>query len=140
MSESAAHHRNDERAELRRLLLSGESVLMLAPRRIGKTWLMKRVAEDLVTVGVTCIYIDVEGMQSEEEFLRALCGAIEKKQELLKRVTAHLSQKFKQLTSGVSEATIVQIVGKVDHKLFLETLIESLNQSEARAAILIDEF
>ena len=107
MSESAAHHRNDERAELRRLLLSGESVLMLAPRRIGKTWLMKRVAEDLVTVGVTCIYIDVEGMQSEEEFLRALCGAIEKKQELLKRVTAHLSQKFKQLTSGVSEATIV---------------------------------
>ena len=51
---------------------------MLAPRRIGKTWLMDKVADDLEDEGWLCIRVDVEGMRTEEEFLRAFGAEIEK--------------------------------------------------------------
>ena len=78
MNAPTAHHRHEERAELARLFKTGASVQMLAPRRIGKTWLMDKVADDLEDEGWLCIRVDVEGMRTEEEFLRALCAEIEK--------------------------------------------------------------
>ena len=67
------HHRPAERERLKRLLLSGHNVLMLAPRRIGKTWLMKQVEKDLTKDGHLCIRIDVEGKTTEQDFLKILC-------------------------------------------------------------------
>jgi AAA+ ATPase superfamily predicted ATPase len=43
--------RSEERNELRFHVEQGRSILMLAPRRIGKTWLIDRLAEDLRVVG-----------------------------------------------------------------------------------------
>ena len=71
------HNRPAERRELRRILLTGASVQMFAPRRIGKTWLIHKLAEDLRAEGWVTIVVDVEGMRTEEEFLRALCRKLE---------------------------------------------------------------
>ena len=45
------HNRSAERRELRRILMSGASIQMFAPRRIGKTWLMLELAKDLRNEG-----------------------------------------------------------------------------------------
>src|SRR3954453_22063637 len=118
------HHRGQEREELRALCEAGASVLMLAPRRIGKTWLQKKVCEDMTSAGWTCILADVEGKCTEDEFLRELCAAIEKQQDLGKRLFAHLSQRFRQATTDAKGGNLQEIVGKIEAKTFLETLVE----------------
>jgi hypothetical protein len=112
---------------------------MLAPRRIGKTWLMHKVADDLEAEGWLCIRIDVEGMRTEEEFLRALCGEIEKNQAVFKRVAAHALQRFQQVLGGAFNGTLAQTIGQIDSKQFSEALIESLNDSGTKTLVLIDE-
>jgi len=134
-----AHHRGAERAELRARFASGSSVLMLAPRRIGKTWLLNKISEDLTLLGWLCIKIDVEGMRTENEFLRALCNEIEKTQALSARVKAHFFQRFKQLTTHVQDGNLYAAIGDIDPRDFLETLISSLNNEEQPTVILVDE-
>src|SRR5689334_7019340 len=93
------HHRIAERSELAARLQAGSNILMLAPRRIGKTWLMDKIVADLTAQGWLCIKIDVESTRTEDQFLRALCQEIEKTQALTDRVKSHLFQRFKQLTT-----------------------------------------
>ena len=122
-----AHQRSRERQELKAKLLTGVSILMLAPRRIGKTWLIQQIAEDMRGAGWLCISVDVEGMRTEEEFLQALCAGIEKTQDLPKRIWSQISQRFKQLR-GNAEGDLKETISKVNPREFVETLIEGLNK------------
>lgn len=133
------HHRSSERQAIKARLLAGVSLLMLAPRRIGKTWLMGKIEEDMIAADWRCIRIDVEGCDTEEEFLRELCAKIEEQQQLKKRVWSHISQRLKQASvDGVGEG-LLQSIGRVNHHEFLETLVDALNREEGRTLILIDE-
>jgi uncharacterized protein len=136
---SNAHHREQERADLKGRLMTGASILMLAPRRIGKTWLLGKIAEDMRAEGWLCIEIDVEGMQGEDQFLRALCAEIEKTQDLTKRLWAHLSVRLKQLTGNSETRDLKEAATKVDPRGFLETLVEALDQESVKTLLLIDE-
>jgi hypothetical protein len=136
---SLPHHRKNERIELKARIAAGANVLMLAPRRIGKTWLMDKVADDMKADGWLCIKIDVEGMRTENEFLRALCQEIEKTQALTDRVKSHFLQRFKQLTTHVQDGNLAAAIGDIDPREFLETLVSSLNAEEKQTLILIDE-
>ena len=53
-------NRPDERRELRFHADQGRSILMLAPRRIGKTWLLDRFVEDLRQAGWLAVRCDVQ--------------------------------------------------------------------------------
>lgn len=139
MNSPKAHHRQAERAELKRLLETGASIQMLAPRRIGKTWVMGRLAEDLRAEGWLCIAIDLEGMRTEEQFLRTLCQEIEKHQEISDSVFHQLAQRFKQLKHGSGAVSLVQLLSGNDPRQFSESLVESLGKSGRKTAILIDE-
>jgi len=132
------HHRPEERDALKARLEGGASILMLAPRRIGKTWLLKQIDIDMTKAGWLCIRIDVESTRTEDEFLRALCEEIERKQDLKKRVLSHFSQRFKQLMLDTSSG-LSQAIGKIDPRSFVETLVESLNAEKHKTLILIDE-
>lgn len=133
------HRRPKERAKLKEMLLSGASILMLAPRRVGKTWLMSRIEEDMTASGWLCISIDLEGMQREDQFLRELCQHIEESKGVKERSLLQLKQRFRQATSSMSDGNLADAVGKIDHREFLETLIESLNAGDQPTLVLIDE-
>jgi AAA+ ATPase superfamily predicted ATPase len=47
-------------------------LVLSAPRRIGKSSFAKRLVADKESTGWTCVYIDLEGIQSQEEFLNTL--------------------------------------------------------------------
>jgi uncharacterized protein len=135
-----AHHRIAERRELARLLEAGRSIQMPAPRRIGKTWLIKRLAEDLKAAGWVCISIDLQGMRTEQEFFRTLCQEIETRQDLHRSALAHLREKFRHIKDGAGAASLVQLLSAgVDPRAFSESLIESLDGDGKKTVVLIDE-
>ncbi|MEA3052254.1 MAG: hypothetical protein QOG72_1157 [Sphingomonadales bacterium] len=134
-----AHDRSNERVQIQALLESGTSLLMLAPRRVGKTWLLKAVEKDMTAAGWQCIRVDVEGRTDESGFLREVCAAIEKTQEVSTRFAAHLKQRMRQASMEVKGASLADLAGTVEVRSFLETLVETLNDSPKRVLILIDE-
>jgi hypothetical protein len=131
--------RLEERAEIRRLLDLGHSLQMLAPRRVGKTWLMHRVAEDLRAEGWLTVFTDVEGVRTEDEFLRDLCRRIEEVVSIKDTVFTHLTHRLKHLGSTGWEGNPVNAIGRVDPKSFSEALVASLGARGGKTLVLVDE-
>lgn len=134
-----SHFRRDEREALVNLLLSGKSVLMLAPRRIGKTWLMDRVKEDLEAGDIRVIKVEVAGLGTEQEFLNELCKGIDKAKDIKAQVWTQFLQRIRQAAGNNEAGTLAQAVGRLDPRQFLETLVEELNKDGATTVVMIDE-
>jgi AAA+ ATPase superfamily predicted ATPase len=132
-------HRDVELEEIRRLLLAGSSIQMLAPRRVGKTWLMREVEKDLQSLGWLTIFSDVEGMRTEDEFLRDLCKKIEEVGSIAQRARGQLVQRLQQLVTGDFDGNPMNAIGRIDVKRFSEALVASLNDQQVDAVILVDE-
>ena len=133
------HERNSERQRLRRKLLAGVSIHMPAPRRIGKTWTINRLAADLRADGWIAVELDVEGMRTPTEFARDLCNRIEAQASIKERFKAHVVQRLGNLLGGNWGNNPLDALGKVDPIDFAETLIAALDASSERVAIIIDE-
>jgi uncharacterized protein len=133
------HHRSDERALLKRKLEQGISVHMPAPRRIGKTWTVSRLAQDLRAAGWIAVEIDVEGMRTPHAFARELCVRIEEQQSIADRLRVHLLQRFENALGGKWGNNPLEALSHVDPIEFAETLIASLDGVGKKAVILIDE-
>ena len=56
---------------------NGKNVLMLAPRRIGKTVLLNRLKEESEARGFHAIVLDVEGYRKEKDFFQQMCACIQ---------------------------------------------------------------
>jgi hypothetical protein len=61
-----------ELKQANRLLDSNHSLLLTAPRRIGKSSFAKRLIEEKKKSGWKCVYIDLEEKTSEEGFIRQI--------------------------------------------------------------------
>lgn len=133
------HNRSRERGQLKRKLEAGISIHMPAPRRIGKTWTINRLASDLRGSGWIAIEVDVEGMRTPHEFARDLCMRIEGQNSVKERFKAHAMQRLGNLLGGSWGDNPLDALGRVDPIEFAETLIASLDASGDKTAIIIDE-
>ncbi len=133
------HTRPTERAALKQKLAAGVSLHMPAPRRIGKTWVMKRLAADLRDDDWLVIELDLQGKGAPSDLTQGLCHQIEMQQSFWKRLSAHARQRVDNLKGGRWGSDLKAAFGKLDPAEFLETLIASLNAQDGRTAILIDE-
>src|SRR3712207_5495966 len=137
--EKLMHGRETERAALKRKLSSGTSIHMPAPRRIGKTWTIGRLAEDLRKEGWVVVEADVEGISTPEGFARELCKRIEAQTTIAQSFRAHAKQRISGLLGGDWGDNPLNALGRIDPVEFTETLIASLDSSGKKAAILVDE-
>jgi hypothetical protein len=64
--------RTQELKQANRLLDSNHSLLLSAPRRIGKSSFAKRLIEEKKRLGWKCIYIDLEEKTTEADFIRQI--------------------------------------------------------------------
>lgn len=64
--------REQELAKAHRYLNERQSLLLSAPRRIGKTSFARKLKHDKTEEGWKCIYIDLQGISTREAFLRKL--------------------------------------------------------------------
>lgn len=105
--------REKEIRKANRLLDNNHSLLLSAPRRIGKSSLAKRLIEEKRQCGWKCVYIDLEETTTEEGFLRLVIEAF-RKNGLWKQLTEGMS---KGLTSVLDRIEKVTIGGFVDFNL-----------------------
>ena len=62
--------RENETLELWRRFNRGQNLLMLAPRRIGKTVLLNHLCDMAAEEGYRAIVLDVQGFHEEKDFFR----------------------------------------------------------------------
>lgn len=131
--------RSRERAEILHHLTLGRSILMLAPRRVGKTWLINRVAEDVRADGWMAVSCDVEGMSREAEFLQEICRRIEEQEGLAGKAEGRARHLLNQLFSRDLADGWQEALGRMDWISFAETLVRGLHERGRNTLILVDE-
>lgn len=70
--------RTEELSRAHRYLETNHSLVLSAPRRIGKSSFAKRLIEDHQSIGWRCVYIDLEGIRTRDEFLQTLINEFAK--------------------------------------------------------------
>lgn len=88
-----------------RLLDSNHSLLLSAPRRIGKSSLAKKLVELKKVDGWNCVYIDLEQTTTEEGFLRLIIDAFQKN-GLWNHVTKGMSKTLKDILDRIEKVSI----------------------------------
>ena len=130
-----------------RRLEAGNHIYMSAPRRAGKTAIMRHM-EDHPRKGFACLYISVEDVNDSEEFFQVLSEellnssavsrlikASEKAQSIFSRFAEHI-KKIKVWNVELE----TQTKERPQYSSEFETLTRNLDTSDFRIVLLIDEF
>lgn len=100
---------------------------MPAPRRIGKTWTLNRLASDLSADGWQAIEVDVQGMRTPTEFGRDLCKRIESQSRIKDRFRSHMKLRMNSLLGGGwGGDNLFEALTKVDPIEFADSLISTV--------------
>jgi hypothetical protein len=120
----------------------GDHILFVAPRRVGKTSIMKDLAESCPE-GFAGIYQNIEGIRSTNEFYRRLFELI------LQCVHRSPVKKAKSFLEGciqkysikeISRSGIKLDVKELNYEQEIRELIPKLKESEVHTVIFLDEF
>ena len=121
--------RQSEADDLWRRFDAGQNVLMLAPRRIGKTVLMNHLLSTASERGYRALLLNVEGLQDEKEVFRECCAAIQEELSTGKKVMTALSQRLNQvLQGGNKDADWRSALVQTDWQEFANHLFGHLNE------------
>ena len=74
------YNRDEELLRLKQTLSGGNNITLYAPRRYGKSSLVKKVLDELSNEGYTTVYLDFMSVYSRETFIKNYAGAIAKRQ------------------------------------------------------------
>lgn len=120
----------------------GNHILFVAPRRVGKTSIMKDLADHPMD-GYSCIYEDIESVKSKNEFYKRLFDLliqcldrsnIKKAKELLGRWT----KRFK--ITEINKSGVKFETKEIDYESELRNIIPELAKTNVRTVIFLDEF
>jgi uncharacterized protein len=128
--------------EFWREVRKGNHILFVAPRRVGKTSVMKDLASNCPE-GFVCIYEDIEGVRSRADFYKRLfelilhCAHRSKLKEA-KAFIANCLAKYR--IQEISKSGIKLDVKDLDYEKEVRNLIPELKNAEVHAVIFLDEF
>lgn len=139
----ACFDRTQETASLWRQFKDGRNLLMLAPRRIGKTVLLNHLRDTAADQGFRAIVLDVEGFREEKDFFRQCCAAIQEELNTGAKVMTAFSQRLSQMLRGNAGGSgdWRQWLMNTDWQEFADHLLAHLDdhQDEPPWLILVDE-
>jgi hypothetical protein len=119
--------RDQESARLWRHFKNKKNVLMLAPRRIGKTVLLNRLKDESESQGFHAIILDVEGFRDEKAFFRQMCAAIQEEIGVGQAVITGLTERLKRIVQGAeSQGDWRNILLDIDWTVFADHLLAQL--------------
>ena len=133
------HARRAERDTLKRKLKAGQNIHMPAPRRIGKTWTINRLAEDMRKEDWLIVEVDVQGMSAPEKFARRMCQKIQGQLPKASGLNAAFKNRLDALIGGNWGDNPIKAIGQVDPVAFLDALLEALEKDDRESAIFVDE-
>jgi len=133
--------REKEIRKANRLLDSNHSLLLSAPRRIGKSSLAKRLIEEKKQQGWKCVYIDLEETTTEDGFLRLVIEAF-KKNGIWKQFTEGMSKGLVSILDRIEKVTIGGVdfnIGKREEQEDLYKNLKELIRHDEDTFIVVDE-
>ena len=140
--------RADELKQLQSSVEAGNHVLLVGPRRVGKSSLVAELARRLAADGWTAVKVDVQHTADEAAFLHAIHDAIRQtgiRLPLLSQATDSI-QRFLQAARGAKVSVVGTSLelkdGPADWEsaaTSLKTLIGTLPENNRRVLIAIDE-
>lgn len=120
----------------------GNHILFVAPRRVGKTSIMKDLAANCPD-GYACLYEDIEGVKSRNEFYRRLFELILQCVHRSKMQTAKdfIADCFKKYSiEEISKSGIKFGAKEMDYEKEIRNLIPGLKKAKVHTVIFLDEF
>lgn len=130
--------REKEIAHANLLLDNGNSILLAAPRRVGKSSLAKRLIAEKNAKGWKSLYINLEGIRTEKDFLENLINSFRK----LNKWNQFCSKTIKNLEK-IDKLTLgsLSISWEKEDNLWplYQALLDALSQEEGDILIVIDE-
>jgi hypothetical protein len=109
----------------------GRNVLMLAPRRMGKTVLLERLKEESEANGFRAIVLDVEGYRHEKDFFQQMCASIQEELGAGQALLAALTERLKRVVHGADnlQGDWRNLLLNMDWRLFADHLVAQLEES-----------
>lgn len=133
--------RENECKTLWRNFDEGKNILMLAPRRIGKTVLLNRLREMAPKQKYRAVMFEMAGFRDEKDFFRQLCAAIQEEQSMGKKVLTAFTARLASLVQGRDNpgADWRQWLVQTDWKEFAGHLLAQLDEDETSWVVMVDE-
>ena len=124
-----------------KLLDKGHSLLLSAPRRIGKSSLAKKLIEEKKTIGWKCVYMDLEETTTEEGFLNLIIGAL-RENDLWRHIVSGVSKGMTSVLDKIEKVTIGPVelnIGKEGGHEDLYKELKELIRHDENTFIVVDE-
>ena len=124
-----------------RLLDRRHSLLLSAPRRIGKSSLAKKLLDEKKKQGWKCVYIDLEETNTEDGFLRLVIDAFSSN-GIWKHVVSDAAQKLTSVFGKIEKVSIGPFefnFGKKEERENLYKNLKELIRHDENTFIVIDE-
>ncbi len=124
-----------------RLLNAGNSLLLAAPRRIGKSSFAKKLIAQKSEEGWKCVYIDLEETQNEGEFLELLLSALDEK-HIWAEAASSAVKTMKSAIGSIKSLKIGPVTVDVDKLIKEDNLYQVLKNAidhKTKSLIVIDE-
>lgn len=119
--------REKEIQKANRLLDSSHSLLLSAPRRIGKSSLAKRLIEEKKNQGWKCVYIDLEETTTEDGFLNLVIEAF-CKNGIWKQVAEGMSKGLASVLESIEKISLGPVQFNFAKKEEQEDLYKNLKE------------
>ena len=133
--------REKEIRNANRLLDRNHSLLLSAPRRIGKSSLAKRLIEEKQNQGWKCVYIDLEETITEDGFLRLVIEAF-KKNGVWKQFSEGMSKGLVSVLDRIEKISFGGVdfnIGKREEQEDLYKNLKELIKHDEETFIVVDE-
>lgn len=124
-----------------KLLDRGHSLLLSAPRRIGKSSLAKKLIDEKKKQGWKCVYIDLEETDSEDGFLRLVIEAFSNN-EIWKQIVSDTAKGLKSIFNKIEKVSVGPVefdLGQREEKENLYKNLKELVNHEKNTFIVVDE-
>lgn len=139
---TSLYGRREETDVIFRRFAAGKNLLMVGPRRLGKTFVLERLEQRAEANGYCAIRFDVSHCQDENKFFAKLCEAVAAKRHG-KNLLDGLRQRLEQLWHSSSSSTSgpwYQAALNLNWESFAENLVAALAEDQDREwVILMDE-
>jgi len=132
--------------------LKKDSVLLIAPRRFGKTSIMKKVEKGLLDEDEICVFLEVEDVYSPQRFLSEMVMALVENEKIKKKtkLISALEKGFEWFKENIEELETPVFKAKLRSKIEADLredwmekskqIFEIVSGTEANFYFIIDEF
>ncbi len=144
----------DREKEIAQILssLEKDSVLLIAPRRFGKTSIMRRLEKELLEQDIISVFLEVEDVYSPQRFLSEIVMALVENEKInrktvlisaLKKGFQWFKENIEELETPVFKAKLMSYIEADLKKDWVEKsrqIFEIIRGTDANIYFIIDEF